>query len=759
MNTSKKYYYLLIIFIAMGFSAMISQVLLLRELVLFFTGNELTLGIILALWLFWTAFGSGIIGRLIKFSRRPENLLIFAQFLLVVLLPSTVVFIRSIKSILDIPFGEVTSPLLILLVPLLALAPVCIIVGFLFTLGCKLLSHFGVEEKSSVPGHVFLFESVGSGIAGFVASIFLFRFLENFQIVAIVCTVNLAVAVFFLFVIKRKILYLFIPLAAILIAVIIFIYPKLDDFSNHKIWGGLNLLHSETTIYGNIAVTGLGESISFYENGVLMFTHPDLMAAEESVHFALLEHPNPRKVLLIGGNPAGTLPQVLLHPNIRCVDFVLLDPTSIQLTRDFVPSVAELFEDERVTIWHKDARLFLKQTATKYDVIIVNLPDPQTAMINRFYTTEFYQSVKKILNISGILAFSTTSSENVMSEEQILFLNCLYQTMAQSFTEIVLIPGNSIHFIGCLSPEILTHDSNLLVQRLHQRNLPTVYMREYYIPFRMTTDRMDYVIEKVTTNPPGIINRDFRPIGYFYSIILWLTYFNTDLHAILNFLNRANIYILMIVSLLIICPFITLTHFSAKKHQSAKPIVLLAIMAIGFTAISLEILIILGFQAIYGYAYYQLALIMSGFMIGLTLGSWFSLNMKQSKKASFQKFINFQILLTCYPVFIAAILSLLSQNILSAFFIQIIFLLLVVGVGFIGGYQFPLANHLIFDAQKRIERSGGMLYASDLFGSVIGALITSTVLIPILGLVFTCIVFSMINFALLLILFLNKKWS
>lgn len=738
---------------------MISQVLLLRELVLFFTGNELTLGIVLALWLFWTAFGSGLVGRLIKFSHYPENLLIIAQFLLVIVLPLTVGFIRSSKSIFAIPMGEISSPLFILLVPLIALAPVCVIVGFLFTLGCKLLSLFGIEEKSSITGRVFLFESIGSGIAGFIASIFLFRFLENFQIVTIVCMVNLAIAVFFLIIIKRKLLHLFIPLAAISIAFIIFIVPKSNDYSNKKMWEPLKLLHSETTIYGNIAVTGLGESISFYENGVLMFTHPDLMSAEESVHFALLEHPEPRKVLLIGGNAAGSLPQALAHPDVQSVDFVLLDPASIQLAQNFIPSAAKILEDQRVTIWHKDARLFLRQAKIKYDVVIVNLPDPQTALINRCYTTEFYQSVQKIMNESGILAFSMTSSENVLSDEQTILLSCLYRTMAQTFKEIVLIPGNSIHFIGCLSPGVLTRDSGVLVQRLKHRNLPTVYMREYYIPFRMTTERMDYVIEKVTSNQAGIINRDFRPIGYFYSIILWLTYFHSDLHALLKFLNQANILTLIIIFLLIICPFLAWTHFSAKKHKSAKPLILLTIMSIGFTAISLEVLIILGFQAIYGYAYYQLALIMSGFMIGLTLGSWLSLKTKQAKKANFRRFKKFQIILTCYPMIIAAVLSALSQNTLSAFSIQVIFLLLIVGVGLIGGYQFPLANYLIFDVHQKIERSGGLLYASDLFGSVIGALITSTILIPILGLVYTGIVFSMINLAILLMLFLNKKWS
>ncbi len=757
MNTLIKYKHLQIIFISMGFSAMISQVVLLRELVLFFTGNELVLGIILALWLLWTAFGSGLVGRLIKFSSQPPHLMIICQLFLVILLPLTVLCIRLSKSIFAIPIGEITSPLLILLVPLLSLAPVCIIIGFLYTLGCKLLSQIHHENDSLIPGRVYLFEAVGSGIAGFIASIFLFRFLDNFQIVTLVCIVNLTVAFLFWSIIGHKLFPLFFFLAVIAIAFITLLFPRLDDFSKQKMWQPLELVHSETTIYGNITVTRLGESISFYENGVLMFTHPDLMSAEESVHFALLEHPDPRNILLIGGDAAGSLAQVLNHPGIQHVDFVLLDPASIQLTQQFIPQTSKILKNERVKTWYIDGRLFVQLTTAQYDVIIVKLPDPQTAMINRFYTTEFYQSVKKLMNENGILAFSMTSSENVLSDEQTILLSCLYRTMAKSFKDMVLIPGNSIHFIGSISSNILKNDPEVLIQRLQQRNLLTVYVREYYIPFRMTDDRMDYVIKKIAVDPANIVNRDFRPIGYFYNIVLWLTYFNIDLKSLLNFLSQANVLIFILLILLVAGPIIILSHFSAKKHRNIKPIILFTIMTIGFSEISLEVLIILGFQAIYGYAYYQLALIMSGFMIGLTLGSWFSLKAIKTMKARFRNFILFQIILTCYPLIIAAVLFLLSQNTLSAFFIQIIFLLLIVGVGLIGGYQFPLANYLIFNAQQRIERSGGMLYASDLFGSVIGALITSTVLIPILGLVYTGIGFSMINLAILFVLFLNKK--
>lgn len=756
MSTKIRRRYLLIIFIVMGFTSMISQIVLLRELVIFFTGNELTLGIILAFWLLWTAIGSGLLGRLVKYFKYPVNLFIICQFLLIVLLPITIVFIRCGKLIFSIPFGEITAPIFILIIPLIALAPIGSIVGFMYTLGCALLSQTKQQQDSVAPGRVYLFEAIGSGIAGFVASVILFRFLENFQIVTVICIINLVVTFFLWIIIKREQYRRLIFGATFLITIVFFLFPKLNEFSNKKMWGILQLLRSETTIYGNIAVTGLGESISFYENGVLSFTHPDLMSAEESVHFALLEHPEPKNVLLIGGDAAGCLPQVLYHPSISKIDLVLLDPASIRLAQQFLPAMTEILQDNRIKIWYQDGRLFLNKTETKYDVIIVNLPDPQTALINRFYTLEFYQSTKKHLAENGILSFTITSSENVLSAEQAVLLNCLYRTMSQYFKDIVLIPGNVIHFIGCLSPNVLTDDPQVLVQRLQQRKLPTLYVREYYIPYRMTPDRMDYVNERVKQSQLKIFNYDFRPIGYFYSVMLWFSHFNVDLKFILKFLEQWSIITIIAVIIVIIFPILVWFQFATIKQQYHKPILLLAIMAIGFSEISLEVLIILGFQSIYGYAYYQLALIMSGFMIGLMLGSWYSLRTIEKMKTPFKNFIFFQILLTGYPLLTIVVLTSLTQINMTALAIQIVFLLLIAGSGFIGGYQFPLANYLIFQSHKSIERVGGMLYAADLSGSVIGAFITSVLLIPILGLGYTCIVLSLINLGVLALLLFNK---
>ena len=68
-----------------------------------------------------------------------------------------------------------------------------------------------------------------------------------------------------------------------------------------RLWHGFRLVASENSIYGNLAVIAGEASGTIYESGVAVATVPDPAAAEEAVHYALLEHPQPHSLLLIGG--------------------------------------------------------------------------------------------------------------------------------------------------------------------------------------------------------------------------------------------------------------------------------------------------------------------------------------------------------------------------------------------------------------------------------------------------------------------------
>ncbi len=756
MNEKLNYKLLLSAIMMLGFTSLVGQVVLIRELVIVFTGNELTLGLILGIWLLWTAAGSGWFGRFAASARRPIRMLLFCLISLAFTLPLSVALIRLSKTILPLATGEISSPIFIVMIPLVTLAPTCIFIGILYPLGCRLLSlHPSVTKE--IPGRVFLWESIGSGIAGFIASIFFFRFLSNFNIITFLFCFNLGISFFIILSGRRgKILFLAI-IAVIFVVIFVLISPAVDSYLQEKQWRNLNLVESATTIYGNIAVAKFGDSISFYENGMLMFTHPDLMSAEESVHYALLAHPSPAKVLLIGGSIPTSLEQILYHPDIERVDYVLLDPVILKLAKNHIPSLTDLMTDERIHINFADGRKFIERTSENYDAIIIDLPDPETTLINRFYTLEFFRAAQKRLKPTGILTFSISSSENVLSQTQRTVLNCLHHTLQQVFPHIVLIPGNSVQFIAGSSPHGIQSDPHVLVQRLKDRQLPTQYVREYFIPYRMSEDRMAYIANQIGTEQEPLLNRDFKPIGYFNSILLWLTYFNSDSEQFINQFNRIHpgyVIAILLAALLILT---VILKNSCRMSRQKSLAIYLSIAITGFTAIAIEVQIILGFQAIYGYAYYQLALIMSGFMIGLTLGSWSALKMIRKAVANLKSFMLFQAALALYPLLTFIVLIWLKSTVHSQLFIQLIFLLLISGIGFIGGIQFPIANHLTHRESDKIERTGGSIYAMDLTGSLCGALITSAILVPLFGLGWTCLFFCGLNSIVVLMLYFLAK--
>lgn len=747
-----------LVIILTGFCTMMSQIVLLKELVIIFSGNELTLGFMLGTWLLGTAFGSGILGILGRNSKKPELNFILLLLSFSVLIPASTVAVRMIPVFWGVPQGELLGLTSVLIIPLMTLFPVALVAGMLYTTGCYLYNRLTNEPASSI-SKMYLLEAIGSGIASFLFSLFLIRIIDNFTLVTLISlTIIIAAVVLILWssVLSR---YVKITLSTMLIIVAfisIFSSDKIDQYSFHSQWQNYEILDNETTIYGHITVAKLTDNISFFENGYLMFTYPDLFYAEEAVHFALLEHPNPEFVLLIGGGTGGSLNQILTHPQVRHVDYVELDPEIIRLSsKHLPPDNQSVIHDRRVNVHYIDGRLYAKKTRKEYDVVIINLPDPHTTLINRFYTLEFFQQVNAILTSDGIVSFSVTSSENVIGDELATFLSSLLTTLRTVFPDIILIPGDSNHFISCKTSGILTTNPDILVARLQQRNLPTTYIREYYIPFRMSPDRTSYLRDRLAEIKNTELNRDFKPISNFYHLIVWTTYFNQTAKNIFMFAERIGFSGILLISVFLFLPFL---FFS--KHRANRKInygIITSIAVVGFSEMALEVVIIHAFQAIYGYVYFQLALILSSFMIGLAVGSYFGIRFSKQRTRLFSAFKRFQFFMMLYPLFLLAILIFLKHHVLNFVIIQFLFFALTLIAGFIAGYQYPLASHLYYRLFSIHKKSAGNLYAYDLAGACLGAVITSSLLIPILGISLSLVGLSLFNLVVWFGLLLSGK--
>lgn len=116
---------------------------------------------------------------------------------------------------------------------------------------------------------------------------------------------------------------------------------------------------------------------------------------EPMVHPAMLAHPDPRQILVIGGGDGGTLREVLRYRTVEKVDFAELDREVVEFSRQHLPEIsAGAFEDPRVDFHFQDGRAFLESRRGVYDLVIMDMTDP-VGPSRMLYTAQFFQTVRE----------------------------------------------------------------------------------------------------------------------------------------------------------------------------------------------------------------------------------------------------------------------------------------------------------------------------------------------------------------------------
>lgn len=726
-----------------GFNAVVAQVVLMRGLLVLFYGNEVSLGIMLATWLLWTAAGSALLGR-VSAGYDTRRVLASLQVLIALAFPVTIFALRAGKSLLQPIPGEVAGPGVMLATSLAALAPFCVMSGALFAAGSRVYAADTGASTSLATGSVYLLEAAGSGVGGLLVSLFLVRWLNPFEIAAVLALLNVLAATCLLMRGPKRL-----ATAGLLLVVAFYVFPaasaRLERLSLARLWRGFELVATRNSVYGNLAVVGTRGTRSLFENGLILFSVPDPAAAEEAVHYALLEHPRPVTLLLIGGGLNGSLTQALEHPSVRRVDYVELDPTVLELARRYFPEELPGIEaDPRVHVHSVDGRLFLKTTAQKFDVIIVNLPEPQTAQLNRFYTAEFFREAAEKLNPGGLLSFQLRAAEDYISPELSEFLRCINRSVGEVFPEVRAIPGETVHFFAARQPGVLAAGPDELIARLRARNLRASYVREYYIPFRMMPDRMLDLEQQIRPRAETPVNRDFAPIAYYFDVVLWSTRFNVAYRGLFQSVARLSFPFVVGVGTALLLALVAAGRI-VRPHRP-RLTAGVCVTAMGFTLMALEVLLLLAFQALYGYVYHQLAIIIAAFMVGMALGSWWSLRHPASERdmrtLAWLQVLGGALPLLCYGLFVC--FSQFRSGLGLILVSKLVFPALAGCCGLLGGYQFPIASRVFFEDRSDARR-GGTVYALDLVGACVGALLPSIYLIPVFGLLRTALLIVMVD--------------
>ncbi len=165
-------------------------------------------------------------------------------------------------------------------------------------------------------------------------------------------------------------------------------------------------------------------------DGLVQTTEKDEFIYHEMIsHPAMFLHPNPEKILVIGGGDGGTVREVLKHKSVKEVHLCEIDEEVILVAEKYLPSISYQLKNPKVKIFIEDGNQFLEENKNSYDIIIMDNSDPIGAS-EVLFKAEFYEKVKRALKKGGIMVAQTESPilqknyfKNAVSEIKKVFKN------------------------------------------------------------------------------------------------------------------------------------------------------------------------------------------------------------------------------------------------------------------------------------------------------------------------------------------------
>lgn len=688
--------------LSLGIGSILAQFILFRELQTAFQGNELSLSLILFCWL----LGAGLGGLLAK-GLNPQR--VSLKTLACLFLGSglfcffSLFLSRGLKYYLRLSPFEILQPLQILLISAAVIMPLTMIMGMSFIHICRI---------SDNPVKTYSLEAGGAFLSGLL-SIVLIKYLNSVQIMAIVAILFLICGLFLLKLPKSYWLF-FLVLSAVLCIPFLKLLERFEYQSQALVFKPQRLVKSASSIYANIAVTQNYSQLSLYENGRLSFSAEDTEAVEEFSHFILLSHPNPEDVLLIGFGTSGVIAEIAKHP-VKSISYIEPDKKLIETVLRYIPQAASYgLDDPRLKIYYQDARGFLDKTRNKYDLIVLNLGDPSSLQLNRFYTVEFFRKIRPLLKPAGIFCLAFSSKEDILAAQMLKYNSSLYQSAKTVFKGVEIIPGERLILL-CSRDKAFRINPDQLISRFKQRNIHTSYLVPQYLRIKLL--RQGYIRERLEESRDlTAINRDYLPYGFFYYLGLW---------GKQSWLNFALLWSLLgRIKFIYWCVFFLVLTLVFRKQALE-----ISVFTSGFSGIALVSLVSFIFQIRFGFLYYRLGVIVASFMLGLSLGSL-------SRAAKRDSIFFLEILLGLSAI---SLVFVSGAN-------QLVYFLFSWLIGLIIGMEFGIFYSRIYPHK---------VYLLDLSGACFGSLFTGLVFIPVLGVYKTCFLLALIKF--LPLVFLKRQ--
>ncbi len=716
-----------------GVYAVTGQAFLVREFLVVFQGNEMSLAVLLAGWLSGVALGAAAARSKVLKGISASYSLVLALAAWVVLFPLSVMSVRVVRTILDLPVGSIAPLSTLALVAFLLVGPVAAFAGFVFVTLAALAE--GRTGARSPVGIIYVPEAAG-GVLGGVLFTFVFAgrlspFTVAFAAYVVMGVANIAfarAAAGAKALTRHGAATLVIGTSLLALSGLTLLGTGRDHVlqANTSIVrmrsiGPGFLVDERETPYQNLSTVMLGGQYTVYGNGEPLTTFPEWALDEREAFTVLTEHPAPASVLVISGGPS-YISSVLAY-SVDSVDYLEIDPAVLDAARPLLSDkTRQSLDSPRVAFHAADARAFLKAADSPYDVIIVRAPSPSTLMLNRLYTAEFFREAKSRLAPGGVLVIPVTLADGYISGEVGRYAGTIYQTLLDVFPYVLATPGTSSIFIASASPGVLTSSIAELSARFTARDIHSelfpIFFADVFPP-----ERTESLNATLASLPPALRNTDWAPSTYAANLSFWARFSGSTLASWVLSASGARAYkVFAVLGVLAIIG--VLPAFTRRTIHSAAPV---AVLYTGFFAMSMTVILLYSFQVMCGYLYEWIGVLTAAFIGGLAIGGAVGVLTGASKKA----FMLTEAILVLLPLAVLVFLSCCGS--LSPDSARWLVLIVALASGSATGLEFPIAASVLTRAGADASTVASRLQVRDQLGACMGAVLAGVVLVPAMG--------------------------
>jgi spermidine synthase len=665
---------------ALGTSSVSVQLIMIREVMSTFGGNELVIGLVLGVWLLFTGLGSAL-GVPVAKRARPERVL-FAGHILVGVLP-----FFQVAAVRTLPFfwvrGEMLGLTSAIFSSTLILVPYCLVAGGMLPIAGALLK--GKDTTS----RVYIADTLGDIAGGLLFSLVLVYTLSHWDSMIVLGMLNLFAGV-------MMTSYAGLPVLALLGIGMVAAGP-LDMSTLSLRFPGQELIIHKNTPFAQLTISKTGGQMNVLQDAIPLYSTGDL-DMESVAHLPLCQVEQGANILLIAGGVFGTIKEIAKHRPKR-IDYVELDPAILELDKLIDKSLSHTF----VKVHVGDGRLFVKQASIKYNAVIIDLPDPENAQLNRFYSREFFHEAKSILTDHGVFAFTLVGAENYLEEKGLAVNRSVYAALKTTFKHILVFPGITHYYLASDAPLTTGIAGVLAGRKIVTRRLVDYELPSMTDPFRMDILRRLLIEKKVSPN------RDLSPSAFGHLLDMWMK--KSESPKMLQYVM-----------------FVSILAFAVLVCR--RDLLRFTIMTSGYAGMAFELSLLLLFQVIYGYVYLRICIFVTLFMIGSALGALAS---GRLKKDTF-----WQVLATDSAIIALAALACMAtlagvgaKGQISLFAMQYIVIpSLIFLVASAAGCQFSAVSRMAMGTGAEIT---GRLYLADLAGAACGTILTGLLFLPKIG--------------------------